>query len=294
MSWAFGPMAPFDTETSGPDPMTARLVSATVAEVGPGVDTRIVEHLVAVDDDIPAEATAVHGITTEHARANGKPAVEVVEAVAAHLTELMAAGTPVVGMNLGFDFTLLQRELWRCGVKDGLEDRGQRQIGPLIDVFVIDKAIDRYRPGGRKLTDLCEFYGVRLDGAHDATFDALGAARVAFKMCKRAELAQRDPQAVAALYADRPRQKAHIVRAFQRLGAMTLQELHAQQAVWYREQAEGLVAFWRQKANQFEHEAGRAADDAERETKLADANDLRNRADSVGFDWPLRAADGAQ
>lgn len=292
MSWAFGPLAPFDSESTAPDPEVARLVSATVAHIAPGVDTQIVEHLVAVEDEIPAEAVEIHGITTEHAQANGKPLAEVAEAVASHLTELMATGIPIVGMNLSYDITLLQRELFRCGLPS-LEDRGLKHIAPLIDVFVIDKAIDKFRPGKRKLTDLCEFYGVRLDRAHDATFDALGAARVAYKMCKRAELALADPGAVAALYSDRPRQAPHIARAFQELGRMSLAELHRAQAVWYAVQAESFAAYLRQKANEAQHEAERSGDDAERTTLLADAEELRTRADGVGTDWPLRPFGGA-
>jgi len=292
MSWAFGPLAPFDTESTAPDPEVARIVSATVAHVVPGAETQIVEHLVAVEDEIPAGAVEIHGITTEHAQANGKPLAEVAEAVASHLTELMAAGTPIVGMNLSYDITLLQRELFRCGL-DSLEDRGLRRIAPLIDVFVIDKAIDRYRKGGRKLTDLCEFYGVRLDGAHDATFDALGAARVAYKMCQRAMLALENPRAVADLYADRPRQQSHIVRAFQELGRMSIADLHGAQAVWYAAQAESFAGYLRQKANEAQHQAERSEDAAERTTLLADAEELRTRADGVGADWPLRPLGGA-
>ena len=292
MTWAFGALAPFDTESSGPNPETARLVSATVAHVAPGVDTRITEHLVAVEEDIPAEATAVHGITTEHARANGKPLAEVVNALRCDLAGLLEAGTPIVGMNLSYDITLLDRELGRLGMA-GLSPAPDG-IAPLIDVFVIDKAIDRFRKGGRKLTDLCEFYGVRLDGAHDATFDALGAARVAYKMCKRAEQAVMDPQAVYDLYADRPRQAPHIVKAFQQLAGMPLDELHRQQSIWYAEQATSLAAYFRQKAAECDHLAGITTDDAERATALQDGRELRERADSVSTEWPLRQAGGAR
>lgn len=287
MSWAFGPLAPFDTESSAPDPEVARLVSATVAHVVPGAETEVAEHLVAVEEEIPASAVEVHGITTEHARANGKPLGEVVEAVSGHLEELFAAGVPIVGMNLSYDVTLLDRELRRCGMKP-LE-----RVAPLIDVFVIDKAIDRYRKGGRKLTDLCEFYGVRLDGAHDATFDALGAARVAYKLCKRAEQAVMDPQAVLDLYADRPRQAPHIVRMLQQLAGMPLADLHDQQKVWYADQATGLRDYFYKKGNQAEFDAGQTADEAERETLLADVEAFRSRAESVTFVWPMRPFGGA-
>lgn len=292
MTWAYGAMAPFDREATAADPEVARLVTATVAEVSPDLETRIVEHLVAVEDDIPAEATGVHGITTEHARANGKPLPEVAEAVAAHLFDLLGRGVPVVGMNLSYDITLLDRELRRCGLTT-IDPLGG-QVAPLIDVFVIDKAVDRYRKGGRKLTDLCAFYGVRLDTAHDATFDALGAARVAYKMCKRAEMALADPSAVMDLYADRPRQAQHIVRAFQALGRMSLTELHQAQAGWYAEQSESLRSFWFRKANELQHDAERSGDPGERETLLADANRLRDQADTASTDWPIRPFGGAR
>ena len=68
-------------------------------------------------------------------------------------------------------------------------------VGPVIDPLVLDRALDRYRRGSRKLTAACAHYGVRLDGAHDATFDALAAARVAWR------IAQQYPD-IAALHLD--------------------------------------------------------------------------------------------
>jgi DNA polymerase-3 subunit epsilon len=289
VTWAFGPLAPFDIESDGKDPLAARLVSATVAHIVPGAEPVITEYLAAVENDIPAEATEVHGITTEHARQHGKPPAEVVEAVASQLVELMAAQVPIVGMNLAYDMTLLTQELARFGLPS-LADRTGGRVGPLIDIFVIDKALDKFRPGKRTLTALCEFYGARMDGAHDATFDALGAARVAYKLCKRAELAVMDQQAAYDLYANRPRQAPHIVRMFQQLAGMPLADLHKQQAVWYREQATSFAGYLRQQANEAKHNAERSEDDAERTTLLADAELLRTRADDVSTEWPIRTA----
>lgn len=289
MTWHRGELACFDTESTGVDLENDRIVSVTVAHIQPGTETAVASHLIAVDVEIPAKATEVHGITTEHAREHGKPAAEVLEAVAAHLAELMANGTPIIGMNCAFDFTLLDRELRRNGLRT-LEDRIGRDIGPIVDVFVLDKAVDRFRKGGRKLVDMCACYGVRLDGAHDATEDALGAARVAFKMMQRAGL---DVDSVRNLYGDRPGQAPHIAAAFVMLGQMSLAELHAAQVRWYAEQSEGLVQFWRKKANQLEFDAGRATDEAERTTGLADAKELRRRADDVTTDWPVRPWTGA-
>ncbi len=166
MAWHKGPMAGYDTETTGVDVEQDRIVTATVALIRPGEPTDVRSHLVKVDVDIPAEATAIHGITTEHAQANGRPAVDVLDVVAADLAFALLAKVPVVGMNIAFDLTILDRELRRNGL-------------PTL------KAVDPYRRGKRRLPDLCATYGVRIDGAHDSAHDALAAARVAWRQAER-------------------------------------------------------------------------------------------------------------
>lgn len=292
MSWHLGNLACFDTESTGVDVENDRIVSVTVAHIVPGEQPEVASHLIAVDVDIPQAAIDVHGITTEHARANGKSAGEVLEAVAAHLVELMANGIPVIGMNCAFDFTLLDRGLRRHGLPT-LEDRLGREPGPIVDIFVVDKALDRYRKGGRQLADMCAHYGVRLDGAHDATADALGAARVAYRMGHRGEQALTEPDVVADLYGDR-RYPMELVRAWQAFGRMSLDALHAAQVGWYREQSESFAQYLRRQANELKHQARRAKDDVERETGLADAEMLRRRADEVTTDWPMRPYGGAR
>ena len=283
MSWHLGPLCPFDIESTGVDVESDRIVSATVARINPGISTDVRSHLIAVDVDIPAKATEIHGITTEHARANGKPAPEVLDAVAADLADAMRDRVPIVGSNLCYDFTILDRELRRHGLPT-LEDRVGGWTAPVIDVLVIDKAVDRYRPGSRKLVDLCTHYGVRIDGAHNAEFDALAAARVAYRIGQRAHM---PTGRLMELYGDR-RYPGRIVESFQILAGMTLTELHQAQVGWYATQAEGLAAYWLRQANDLEHLAGRSTDDAERETRLADAEDLRRRAETVTTDWPVR------
>jgi len=292
MTWHLGNLAAFDTESTGTDVESDRIVSATVAHISPGQQPQVFSHLIAVDIDIPEAATEVHGISTEHARANGETAERVFNAVAADLVGAMLEGTPIVGSNLCFDFTLLDRELRRNGLPT-VEDRLGRPIGPVVDVFVIDKALDTYRPGKRQLNALCAHYGVRLDGAHDSTNDALAAARVAFKLGQRGQRALSDPLDVADLYGDR-RYPDRIVRGFQVFGKMTLTELHEAQQGWYAEQSASLAQYFRRQANELEHQARRASDDAERETALADAEDLRRRADEITPDWPIRAWGGSR
>jgi DNA polymerase-3 subunit epsilon len=255
-------MCPFDTESTGVDLENDRIVSATVVVMRPGpnggrheVDVR--SHLIAVDIDIHPEAIKVHGITTEYAREHGKPAADVLDLVAADLAMALRAGVPTVGMNLTFDWTLLDRECRRWGVPT-VDDRLDGQpIAPVVDIYVIDRALDRYRPGSRKLTDLCGHYGVRLDGAHDATFDALGAARVAYRMGQRSQMTA---EALRALYTD-------------------------------RRYPDRIAAGWQQKYNEARHAAEVAHEQGADETAAIaeqEAAELAARIDSLSPHWPIR------
>lgn len=243
------PMLGFDTETTGIDVEQDRIVTACTAHLSPATPIwhqDITSHLIAVDVDIPEDATAVHGITTKFARDNGQPAVEVLDRVAGALADAMYARIPVVGSNLAYDFTILDRELRRHDLPT-VEDRLGGPIRPVLDVYVLDKWLDRFRKGGRRLEDLCKHYGVLIAGAHDSTADALAAARVAFRM---GLLARMDYAEVAARE-DRPRYPAFDRLAdgevgfnFRGLRDMSLAELHEAQIGWRREQQESLARYF--------------------------------------------------
>src|SRR5688500_2600254 len=116
MSWINGPLGAFDLETTGVDVETDRVVTACVVringrEIGPAcwIADRGIE--------IPEAAAAVHGVTTERARAEGRPAAEVLDEVVEALEDIFDVGLPVIGMNLAYDFTLLDRDCRRHGVK---------------------------------------------------------------------------------------------------------------------------------------------------------------------------------
>jgi len=121
--------------------------------------------------EIPEAAAAVHGVTTERARAEGRSVTEVLAEVSEHLVAAMAAGTPVVAFNASYDLTLMEAELARHGLPT-MRSRLGRELGPIADPLVLDRAVDRYRRGKRRLGDLCEVYGVRVDEAlHTAEVD---------------------------------------------------------------------------------------------------------------------------
>ena len=173
----------FDLETTGIDVETARIVTAHVGLIdAAGESIAHGEWLADPGVEIPEQASAVHGISTERARAEGRPAAEVVAEIVAALSAVFARGVPLVVYNAPYDLTLLDREARRHGIEP-LGEVGE--IGCVVDPLVIDKAVDTYRKGKRTLEAAAGVYGVTLDDAHDAGADAIAAGRVAQAMARR-------------------------------------------------------------------------------------------------------------
>lgn len=210
-------VAVFDLETTGVGVERDRIVTAHVGVLRhDGTVTRSRSWLANPGIDIPEQATAVHGITTERAQRNGRPAAHVVGEVVAELRELLARGVCVVAFNAPFDFTLLAHEARRYGILPISEPQ------PVLDPLVIDKAFDRYRKGKRTLTDVAAEYGVTFDLAHDAEADAVAAGRVALAVLTRyRELL---PESSASLHGSQVEwaqsQAASLSEYFQRVGKL--------------------------------------------------------------------------
>ena len=209
-SW--GRIVAFDLETTGVDVDTSRIVSACAAVLD--ADGEVVARWDWLADpgiEIPDGASQVHGITTERARAEGRPAAIVVAEIAQTLRTSFDLGMPVVVYNAPYDLSLLDRECRRHGIP--VLD----QMKPVIDPLVMDKAVDRYRKGKRTLEVTADRYGVDLLDAHDAGSDAIAAGLVA--------------QALA--------------RAYPEELALDARDLHELQRGWYRDQAERFQAYVR-------------------------------------------------
>ena len=157
----------FDLETTGVDVTADRIVTAHVGLLdASGSVIRARDWLADPGVAIPDGASAIHGITTERARAEGRPAPEVVAEVVEAVRGLLDAGIPVVAYNAPYDFSLLKYEALRHGLAP-VDDPF-----PVIDPLVVDKAYDRWRRGKRTLQVVAAHYAVRLDDAHDASADA--------------------------------------------------------------------------------------------------------------------------
>ena len=167
-------LAVFDTETTGIAVETTRIVSAHVSLLDEeGKVSEAHDWLINPGIEIPAVATSVHGITTEFAVANGQDAATAIAEIMAVLEAHFDSGIPVVAYNASYDFTILDREAKRYGLSP------LAHVRPIIDPLVIDKQVDRYRKGKRRLEDSAMSYGVTLDNAHEASSDAIAAGRIA-------------------------------------------------------------------------------------------------------------------
>jgi DNA polymerase-3 subunit epsilon len=258
--WIGRPLAAFDLETTGKDPDTALIVTGTLVRITPGEPPVVKTWLADPGIEIPEEASAIHGITTAVAREFGRPARDVVDEVRLSLADVWSDG-PVVIYNASYDLTVVTRE---CG----RHHKTPFEVsGPVIDPYILDKALDRYRKGSRTLGETCKHYGVKLDGAHDATEDALAAARVAWKLA----------------------------RTYRLIGESTPDTIHELTAGWFAEQQQSFAKYLRDKvAPKLYREARELAYDPDASTaKAAEADQVAARAAAIAADlkgWPVRGA----
>lgn len=166
--WHTLDLAGYDSETSSNNPDKAFLVSAALVDASGSARTWLVDP---GDREIPAEAVAIHGISTERARDEGMPAEQALEEIADALAAHLRAGRGLVIFNAPFDLGVLENELRRRDMKSLAERLGSAPR-PIIDPLVIDRGIDPFRKGPRNLGAMCGFYGVELTEAHTAVADA--------------------------------------------------------------------------------------------------------------------------
>ncbi|MBC9706659.1 MAG: 3'-5' exonuclease [Enterococcus sp.] len=173
------PFLSIDTETTGIDPFSERVVTMSMVVNYPDDMNRpdvIKEWLINPGVDIPESAAAVHGVTNEMAQANGVvPEIALAE-IATALTKWDATGNPVVIFNSQFDATLLRNEFDR----NNIDYNGE--FTRVIDPYVLDRFVDKWRKGKRTLEAMSEHYGVTLTDAHNSSADSIAAAQILRKM----------------------------------------------------------------------------------------------------------------
>lgn len=163
------PVLALDTETTGVDNMSDRIVTCCmVYDDGQG-NQQIRNWMIDPGIEIPEGASNVHGVTTEIARANGVSPKEGLTSIRDSLMPMMEAGVPVLVYNAPFDLTLLYAEFWRHGIAFPYD------FDKVIDPLVMDKQLDKFRKGKRILTMTAALYGYTLENAHNAEADCLAA-----------------------------------------------------------------------------------------------------------------------
>jgi DNA polymerase III epsilon subunit family exonuclease len=168
MSWKSQEWFIVDTETTGLEPESERVV-----ELG-GVWFSAAAGLVSRHNTllnpgipIPAEATAIHGISDVNVE--GKPSIaDVAESFCGHVRRAPV----IVAYNAQFDLQFLDEQ---C---PGFAEA--RSGTPVIDPLMVIRKIGRYWPGkGRhKLTSVCSRFGIQLVNAHRAWADCVATGHV--------------------------------------------------------------------------------------------------------------------
>jgi DNA polymerase-3 subunit epsilon len=204
-SWVRGPLVGFDLETTGLDRDRDEPISYAFVTFNRGERVSVDAGYVLPERAISVGATSVHGLTLGRLRAlDALELTEGVSCIARRLATLSAEGIPVVGCNLTYDLTIIDRLCSRLGWAGSLRASGWK--GPALDVLVLDRALDEdfeSRPT-RRLDSLCEHYAVQAP-THAAASDAHAAVAVLLRQAER----------------------------FAELASSTLEALHAKQVAWH-------------------------------------------------------------
>ena len=166
------PLVSLDTETTGLDPSTSRVVEVATIRLDPASKPTSFYRLINPGIPIPHSATLVHGIVDADVR--GKPRFEE---IAQELYQFLN-GSDLVAYNAAFDLAMLSAEFSRCGLRFKVKGRS------VIDPHAIFR-----REEPRTLSHAVRFYlGQEGFASHSASTDALAALQVLDSQVGRYEL----------------------------------------------------------------------------------------------------------
>lgn len=172
------------------------------------------------DPGVPIENSEIHGVTDEIV-AGAVSERDALISIDSLFRACFQNHIPVVIMNAAFDVTFYRDAL-----------RHHYEIEPtsdflIVDPMVIDKQMDKWRPGKRKLIDLCKTYGVGIsEGFHDAWVDVRASIKLARIMLTKFGLD----------------------------GGFA--KLHSAQVMWYYQQQKSLYEYFVSTDNEAQHTVG--------------------------------------
>jgi CBS domain-containing protein len=161
----------FDTETTGLDPSSARLIEMAAVRLHQGALTsETITHLVAPGIPIPARSTAIHGIRDRDLDGAGGFA-DVFPDVAAFIGD-----RPVVGHTIGFDLAIIRRECALAGLAaPTLLTLDTRLLAEIVAPSLADWSLD----------SLASWLGIEPSGRHRALADAALTGEVFLRLVPR-------------------------------------------------------------------------------------------------------------
>ncbi|WP_072791303.1 exonuclease domain-containing protein [Ferrithrix thermotolerans] len=160
----------FDLETTGVNVEDDLPVSYSLVQYAFGQVVYEAHQIVDPGRPIPKETTAIHRISDEIAQSFGIPLKSALTQLREALINASKMQWIVLGMNVSFDLTLVDRACKRH-LGSGLLDLGYN--APTLDVLVIDRHLDRYSKGKRRLSELAHTYDVHTnDNLHNSLVDA--------------------------------------------------------------------------------------------------------------------------
>lgn len=152
-----------DTETTGLDIRTARLIQFGAVRIHGGAVLHR-EHMNALVDPgipIPAQASKIHGITAEHLVGAGDFSTLAPD------MEAFLGGAILIGHTIAYDIAILRREYQLAGRK-WTEPR-------TIDVRLLARLTAEAGPHD-DIESICSAFGIEIKGRHSALGDAVAAA----------------------------------------------------------------------------------------------------------------------
>jgi DNA polymerase-3 subunit epsilon len=171
--WHTASLLVFDTESTGTNPKTARIieVGGALFEGGPGHVTRFTRRL-QPGEPIPPEATQVHGITDEDVANEPR-----FEEVAHHIAARLLGAEYLAGYNAcAYDVPLINAEFERAG-----QDKYPIAAASVIDVCLFVRWGLRHLRE-RKLSAVCAHFEIPLYAAHSAAADAEATGRLLYRL----------------------------------------------------------------------------------------------------------------
>jgi len=192
--------ASIDTETTGREAGQDRVVEVGIVVFERGQVVAEKGWLIHPERPIPADATAVHGITDDDVAASPTFAEILPE-----ILETLSGALPLA-YNAEFDKNFLMAELGRTGVVPAELPPAFQSDVTWLDPLSWARELQKEEKS-RALGDVCERIGIVLDNAHRATHDAKAAAQVLVHFL-------RDPR-VPAAYGSFIREQRRLERLFE-------------------------------------------------------------------------------